>query len=116
MSRATRRAQGFTLIEIMIVVAVISIVATIALPNFLSARGRANETAAVTNLKQIRTAQAQFQSGVYVDQDADGIGEFGFFRELGGAVGVRTSADGSITGVPAIGTYGRDLNWWTPVK
>jgi prepilin-type N-terminal cleavage/methylation domain-containing protein len=100
MTRANRRDTGFTLVELMIVIAVIAILVSIALPNFLSARGRANETAAVSNLKLIRTAQAQFQSSAVVDLDRDGIGEYGFFRELTGAVGVRTTADASSVGSP----------------
>lgn len=47
---------GFTLIEIMIVVAIIGLLASIAVPNFMKARTQAQTTACVNNLKQIQGA------------------------------------------------------------
>ena len=83
------RQPGFTLIELMIVVVIIAIVASIALPNLLSARLSSNETAAIATLRQIISAQAQFQMRGLADSDADGIGEMGTLAEMSGAVRVR---------------------------
>ena len=69
--------QAFTLIELMIVIAIIAIIAAIAIPNLLESRITANESAAAASLKSgIFAGQAQFQSGAYSDQDGDGRGEY----------------------------------------
>jgi len=54
--------SGFTLIELMIVVAIIAIIAAIALPNLLRSRMAANEANAIGNLRSISTAETQFQA------------------------------------------------------
>jgi len=51
-----RKHRGFSLIELLLVVAVILIVASIAVPNFLKSRLRANEASAVASLRMINTA------------------------------------------------------------
>ena len=47
------RPRGFTLVEIMVVVAIIGMLATIAVPNFMEHRKKANATACITTLRQI---------------------------------------------------------------
>ncbi len=61
------RHKGFTLIELMIVVAIIAIIAAIAIPNLLRSRLQSNESAAISNLKAIVGAEVAYNSanGVY---------------------------------------------------
>ena len=50
------RTKGFTLVEIMIVVAIIGLLAAIAIPNFVRARAKAQAEACIANLRQIEGA------------------------------------------------------------
>ena len=54
--------KGFSLIELLIVVAIILIIAAIAIPNLLRARITANETSAVGSIRTINTASVQYSS------------------------------------------------------
>lgn len=57
-----RRVRGFSLVELLIVIAIILIIATIALPKLNRARMYAQETAAISAIKTIHTVQAQYFS------------------------------------------------------
>ncbi|MDP6541089.1 MAG: prepilin-type N-terminal cleavage/methylation domain-containing protein, partial [Planctomycetota bacterium] len=70
MRKLLKRQGGFTLIELMIVVAIIGILAAIAIPNFLRFQLRSKTSEARTNLAGIRTAEESYfaEYGQYVAQ------------------------------------------------
>ena len=67
--------KGFTLVEIMIVVAIIALLAAIAIPNLLRARLNANEAAAQSTLKTVSTACESFRAAQTTPEYADAQGD-----------------------------------------
>ena len=85
------KRSGFTLVEIMIVVAIIALLAAVGIPSLLNARRAANQAGAQANLKtiatELETFAAQEAGGLYpVDVVAAGAGDA---DSLGSATGLR---------------------------
>jgi type IV pilus assembly protein PilA len=110
-----RMKKGFTLVELMIVVAIIGILAAIAIPNFIRFQARSKQSEAKTNLKAVFTGQrSRFGER---DRYASAIAEIGFAPErgnrylydLGDLAGVGGTPCGSLedrsTAVVAPGSY-----------
>lgn len=71
------RERGFTLIELMIVIAIIAVMGATAIPQLIEARKSSNESAAIGSLRTIATAQEIFR-----DQDKDGNGVLDYAATL----------------------------------
>ena len=94
MWRPSRTRKGFTLIELMIVIAIIAIIAAIAIPGLLSSQRASNERSASTSLKTLSTAEADFRAN---DRDWNHVNDFW----TGNVAGLYTMTSAAVSGAAA---------------
>jgi prepilin-type N-terminal cleavage/methylation domain-containing protein len=110
----TSRKSGFTLVEIMIVVAIIGLLAAIAIPNFIKAREASQKNACIANLKQIDGAKNTWAlENKKVSSETPNTGDlYGstlYIRDEPGCPAAGTYVIGSVSAKPTCSVAGHTL-------
>ncbi|MHC4223119.1 MAG: type II secretion system protein [Planctomycetota bacterium] len=87
--------KGFTLVELMVILVILAILITIAIPGLLGSKINANETSAFANLRTIVSSQLGFANRKEADLNTNGTGEYGTFGEMSGNIAVRAANGGT---------------------
>lgn len=95
MRESCRASSGLTLLEMLVVIVILAIIATISIPMLLGSKISANETAAYVTVRAVVQAQLDFAERREADLNRNGQGEFGTFGEMSGNIAVRASSGGT---------------------
>ncbi len=107
MKLRTSRKSGFTLVEIMIVVAIIGLLAAIAIPNFVKARTTSQQNACINNLRQMDGAVQQYA----LENKLASTATYSLNDLL---PYIKLTSTGTLPGCPAGGTYTAGANVTAP--